>query len=103
MGELFGNVLLGIAQVLNLVVEAYIWVIIIRSLLSFVNPDPFNPIVRFLNQITDPVLFWVRRKIPTVFGGFDISPLLVILVLVFLQYALIGNLFSMAAKLGAGR
>lgn len=98
MGSVFAsNILVGLAQVLHTVLSIYTWIIIIRALLSFVNPDPYNPIVRFLYQITEPLLHWIRRHIPTVFGGLDFSPLIVILAIQFLQWALVKNLLALAA------
>lgn len=78
MADYFARVIIGLASVLDNLLWAYKWVIIIRAFISFVNPDPYNPIVRFLYQITDPVLYWIRRNLPVVFGGLDFSPLLVI-------------------------
>ncbi len=68
-----------------MVLNLYTWIIIVRALLSWVNPDPYNPIVRFLYNVTEPVLGWVRRHVPVVFGGLDLSPLLVLLVIYFLR------------------
>jgi YggT family protein len=101
MGAIFGNIFMGLAQVLDTVLWLYMWCIIIHALLSFVRPDPHNGIVRFLNQITDPVLYGLRRRIPTVFGGLDFSPLIVILAINFLQWAVVKNLRVLAFKLGA--
>jgi YggT family protein len=101
MGAIVGNILMGLAQVLDMVLWLYMWAIIIHALLSFVRPDPYNAIVRFLNQITDPVLLWLRRRIPTTFGGLDFSPLIVILAINFLQWALVKNLRHLALKFGA--
>jgi YggT family protein len=70
---------LWLVNVLHLVITVYIWIIIIRALISWVNPDPFNPIVRFLYRATEPVLRPIRRKLPTYQIGLDLSPLLVIL------------------------
>ena len=75
------NFLLGIAEVLRLALQVYLWLIIARAVLSWVTPDPYNPIVRFLHRATDPVLHWVRRRLPLAFGGIDFSPILVILFL----------------------
>ena len=59
-----GNLIYALAMVLNVAITAYIWIIIIRALLSWVNPDPYNPIVRFLAAVTDPVLAPIRRRLP---------------------------------------
>ena len=66
-------------------------IIIARALLSWVNPDPYNPIVRFLYNVTEPVLAWLRQRLPLVYSGLDLSPLLVLLAIVFLRSFLIGQ------------
>ncbi len=93
------NFLLGLAQVLDLLLNIYFWLVLVRALLSWVNPDPFNPIVRFLHRATDPVLLWVRRKVPVVFGGLDFSPMLVILGIYFLRIFLVRSLVDLAMRL----
>lgn len=88
-----GNIILGLTEVLSIVVTSYKWIIIIRALLSWVNPDPYNPIVQFLTRITEPALKPIRKLMPPwKMGGLDLSPLVAILALIFLEYALIGNL-----------
>ena len=95
----FGNFLAGLAQVLDLALNLYFWVILARAVLSWVNPDPYNPIVRFLHRATDPVLHWVRRRLPTTFGGIDLAPMLVILAIFFLRAFLIRSLMDVAARM----
>jgi len=73
------NPILWLINVAHLVIQIYVWIIIIRALISWVSPDPFNPIVRFLYRATEPVLRPVRRSLPTYQIGLDLSPLLVIL------------------------
>jgi YggT family protein len=75
----------ALATVLNLVLTLYMWVIIARAVLSWVSPDPYNPIVRFIYNITEPVLSQIRRRLPVSFSGIDFSPIIVILVIIFLQ------------------
>ena len=87
-----GNIILGLANVLDIVLSSYKWIIIIRALLSWVNPDPYNPIVQFLTRVTEPVLRPLRKLVPTWKMGIDLSPLIAILICIFLEYALIGNL-----------
>jgi YggT family protein len=89
-----GYFLNALAKVLDIVLSIYMWVIIIRALLSWVNPDPYNPIVRTLYMITDPVLNWLRRKLPLFFGGIDFSPMVVILLIIFLRQFLVPTLFK---------
>ena len=90
----------ALAYILNLALTIYMWVIIARAILSWVNPDPYNPIVRFLYNITEPVLGWVRRRVPLIFGGLDLSPILVLLAIVFLQRFLVSTLWDLAQRLG---
>jgi len=67
------------------VVVLYKWVIIIAAILTWVKPDPYNPIVQLLYRVTEPAYALVRKYIPTVFGGMDLAPIIVILVLIFLE------------------
>jgi len=82
----------GLGVILSGLINVYIWVIIIAALLSFVNPDPFNPIVQFLYRITNPAYDFVRRFTKTNFGGLDLAPLIIIvglqIILVVLNAAL---------------
>jgi YggT family protein len=95
-----GNLIAALAYVLDLALTIYMWLIIARALLTWVNPDPYNPIVRFLYNVTEPVLGWVRSRVPVVFGGLDLSPLLVLLGIVFLQRFLVATLFDLARRIG---
>lgn len=95
-----GNLIGSLAYILDLVLTIYMWLIIARALLSWVNPDPYNPIVRFLYNVTEPVLDWVRTRVPVVFGGFDLAPLLVLLAIVFLQRFLVATLYDLARRVG---
>jgi YggT family protein len=87
-----GNVILGIARVLGIALNIYMWVIIIRALLSWVNPDPYNPIVQFLTRITEPVLRPLRKLVPAYRLGIDLSPLIAILIIYFLEIAVVDTL-----------
>ncbi|MEJ5366371.1 MAG: YggT family protein [Desulfosoma sp.] len=97
----FSNLLMAFAKILDIILTTYMWIIIARAVLSWVNPDPYNPIVRFLYSITEPVLHAIRRRIPFAFGGIDFSPMIVILVLLFLQNFLVPSLREMALVLRA--
>lgn len=98
-----GNILLGLAYVLDTVLFLYMWIIIIRALLSWVNPDPWNPIVQFLNRVTDPVLYTIRRRMGIAFaGGFDFSPIIAILIIMFLRYAVVDSIEDIAIRLKSG-
>lgn len=93
----------AIATVLDFVLTAYFWVVIISALLSWVNPDPYNPIVRFLRGVTEPVFYKVRSWIPfAVVGGFDLSPIVVILAIQVCQIVVVGNLMRLAYSIGSG-
>ncbi|MCX7823527.1 MAG: YggT family protein [Syntrophobacterales bacterium] len=89
----------GIALVLQIALNVYFWIVIIRAILSWVNPDPYNPIVRALYGMTDPVLNIIRRRLPVVFGAVDLSPLLLILFIYFLEIFLVGTLLDFARQL----
>jgi YggT family protein len=91
--------ILAIARLLELVLWAYFWVIIARALISWVSPDPFNPIVRFLYRVTEPVLRPIRRRLPTFQMGLDLSPMIVILAIYFLQSFLVESLRDLAVSL----
>ena len=93
-----GNFLSAIAQVLDMLLSLYMWIIIARAVLSWVNPDPYNPIVRFIHQATEPVLYQVRRYLPF-FGGIDFSPIVVLFLIVFLKTAIVSTLFQLALSL----
>jgi YggT family protein len=95
-----GNMVATLATILGYCLKIYMWIIIIRCLLSWVNPDPYNPIVVFLYRITEPVLSFVRRKIPfTVAGAFDLSPIVVVLAIWFLQEFLYRTLIDISIRL----
>lgn len=96
-----GNLLLAVAQILNIVLSIYMWIIIIAALISWVNPDPYNPIVRFLYSVTAPVLRPIRRRIG-IWSGIDISPLIVILIIWFIKSFLITSLIEVAFKMKSG-
>jgi YggT family protein len=93
------NFLIAIANILNYGLTIYMYIIIARAIISWVNPDPYNPIVRFLNSVTEPVLFRLRRKLPLFYGGMDFSPIVVILAIFFLQSFVVQSLFDMATGL----
>jgi YggT family protein len=95
----FSNLVLAVARLLELVLWAYFWIIIARAVLSWVNPDPFNPIVRFLYRVTEPVLRPIRRRMPMMQMGLDLSPMLVILAIYFLQAFLVESLRDLALSL----
>jgi YggT family protein len=95
----FSNLILTVARLLELVLWAYIWIIIARAVLSWVNPDPFNPIVRFLYRATEPVLRPIRHRLPTLAMGLDLSPMVAMLAIYFLESFLVGSLRDLAISL----
>ena len=92
------QLLLALAQLVDYLLWAYLWIIIIRALISWVSPDPWNPIVRFLYQVTEPVLRPIRRRLPMT--GIDFSPVVVILAIYFLQWFLVPVLRQAAYRFG---
>lgn len=93
-----GNALTAVATILDYVLWLYMWVIIARALISWVNPDPWNPIVQFLNRATEPVLTPIRGMIG-VRIGMDLSPMIVILIIIFLQKAVVESLKEFAMRM----
>jgi YggT family protein len=83
--DILRELILSIAQVVDLVFTLYFYIVIARALISWVNPDPYNPIVRFLHSVTDPVLNRIRRAIPLNLGGIDLSPIILLISLSFVQ------------------
>ena len=96
---ILSNFLAATAKILHIVLELYMWIIIIRALLSWVNPDPNNPIVQFLYGITEPVLYRVRRILPMTGVGIDFSPIVVLLTIIFLQTFLVQTISMIALRL----
>ncbi len=94
-----GYFLNAVANVLNMVLWLYMWIIIARAVLSWVSPDPYNPIVRFIHNVTEPVLYRVRSMIPLGFGGIDFSPIIVILIIYFLQNFVVTSLVRFSHSL----
>lgn len=88
-----GALINSIAVVVLGIVSLYKWVIIISALLSWVRPDPNNPIVQMLNRLTEPAYALVRRFIPTVFGGMDLAPVIIIFILIFIE-TFLGRIFA---------
>jgi YggT family protein len=93
-----GNVLQAFATILDTVLWLYMWVIIARALISWVNPDPWNPIVQFLERVTEPVLSPIRRWIGWRMG-IDLSPIIAILAITFLQIALVQTIRDIAVRM----
>ncbi len=98
---ILGNLFIAVGNVLDILLSIYMWVIIISALISWVNPDPYNPIVRFLYRATEPVLSPIRRKLG-IYGGMDFSPLIVILGIVFARYFIVRSLIELGYRLKGG-
>lgn len=95
-----GNLVGAIAAVLDIVLQALLIVILINAVLSWMRPDPSNPIIAFLDRISDAICDPVRRLFPTVFGGIDFAPFIAMLAIVFIQQFLVGSLRGLALRMG---
>lgn len=93
------NLISALATVVDYVLWAYMWVFIIRAVLSWVSPDPYNPIVRAIHSLTEPVLSPLRRKLPLYAGSIDFSIIVVVLIIVFLQRFVVRSLFDLALRM----
>lgn len=89
----------AIAQILHMVLNIYMWVVIISALITWVKPDPYNPIVQILRRLTEPVYEYMRRYIPTMISGVDLAPIILIIALQFFDLFAIKLLFSIASGL----
>ena len=96
---IIGFLLLAVARVLDVVLLFFMIFIIARAVLSWVSPDPYNPIVRFIHNVTEPVLYRIRSKIPVIYGGIDFSPIIVFLVIMFLRDFVVNSLMGMSKSL----
>lgn len=93
---------IAVASVLDSLLTLYFWVVLIAALLSWVNPDPRNPIVRFLYAVTEPVLYQIRRRLPFVYaGGIDFSPLVLMLAIQFVKMVVVQSLYELAYRIAA--
>ncbi|PLX97900.1 MAG: YggT family protein [Desulfuromonas sp.] len=89
--------IIAIARIIDLAFNIYIFIVIARALISWVNPDPYNPIVRFLHNATDPVLYRLRQTLPFLrAGAFDFSPIVLLILLSVLQQVITTFLFRLA-------
>lgn len=96
---LIANLLVAVAQILDYVLWAYAWILLGRVVISYINADPNNPLIRFLYSATEPVLARVRAKLPLTSGGFDFSPIVVWIAVMFLQRFLVRSLYDLAQAL----
>jgi len=95
----FGELIMIVAQAVHLIFTIYIYIIVARAIISWVNPDPYNPIVRFLHSVTDPLLYRIRRAIPLQFGGLDFSPIILLFGIFFLERVIMLLLTRLAYSL----
>ena len=93
------NFIVALVKIVDIALTLYMWIIIFRAVISWVNPDPYNPIVRFLYRATEPVLEPIRRWMPLGGMGIDISPIVVILAIIFLQHFLVKTMIQLAQYL----
>ena len=93
------NLLEALAWVLDLALTIYLWIIIVRALISWVNPDPRNPLVQFLNRSTEPLLVRIRRWLPTWRWGMDFSPVVAILGIYFVQRFVVRSIVDLAWRM----
>ncbi len=100
MRPLLSDLLRAFAQLFDLLIQLYIYIVIGRALISWVNPDPHNPIVRFLHNATEPVFYRIRRVLPLVFSGFDLTPIALLFFLVFIKQIILSGLYRLANSLG---
>lgn len=97
------NFLEALAQILDIVLKIMYWLILVRALISWVNPDPYNPIVQFLYKATEPILYPIRRLLPFAFNfGIDFSPIIAFLILIFLRSFLVKTLIELSLRLKTG-
>lgn len=96
---ILANFLVALAKVIDILLTVYLWIVIISAVLSWVNPDPYNPIVRLLRRMTEPILSRIRRLIPIAGLGVDFSPVVLILIIYFLQWFLVKSLIQIAMRL----
>ncbi len=94
------NFMMAMAQLIDFLLSAYMWIIIGRAVISWVSADPYNPIVRFLYEVTEPLLSRIRKVLPVTMGGIDFSPMILIVAIMFLQSFLVPTLKQMAMRLG---
>lgn len=95
-----GNLLNAIAVILHYIIQFLMIVILINAILSWLRPDPSNPIVVMLDRISDFVCAPIRRMFPTVFGGLDLAPLFAMFGLWFIDLFLVATLRDVAMRLG---
>ncbi|MGD9015135.1 MAG: YggT family protein [Candidatus Omnitrophota bacterium] len=98
---ILSNFLVALAKIVDILLTIMYWLILIRALISWVNPDPHNPIVQFLYKTTEPILYPIRKLLPLDFRfGIDISPIIAFLTILFLKSFLVRTLIDLSLRLG---
>jgi YggT family protein len=92
------NFIIKLVSFINFLLTAYMWMVVGRAVISWVNADPFNPVVRFLYEVTEPVLSRIRRWVPISGGGIDFSPMILIFIIIFFQSVLLPTLVEQIAR-----
>jgi len=96
---ILGNLIIAIGDILDIALTVYMWILIISAIISWVNPDPYNPIVRTLHLLTEPVLRPIRRIIGYRLGPLDISPMIAILAIYFIKKFLIVSIIELGYRI----
>jgi YggT family protein len=94
-----GDFLIAVAVIIDKLLWAYMWIVVVRAVLSWVRPDPYNPIVRFINGLVDPVAYRISRIIPTRVGMVDIAPLILIVIIWFIRSFLVRVIVDAGTRL----
>jgi YggT family protein len=94
------NLLIALATVIDIALVSFMFITIARAVLSWVSPDPYNPIVRFIHNVTEPILYRIRKRLPMMYGGMDFSPIAVILIIIFLRIFVVESLKGLAGSMG---
>jgi YggT family protein len=97
---IFQNLLIAVARILNIALTLYMWIIIARVVVSWINAGSHNAVVQFIYRATEPALRWIRSRIPVNFGGLDLSPFLVIVAIYFIKLFFIESLLELAYRMG---
>jgi len=93
---IFGYFIEALAKIIHYGLNIYLMIVFVSAMLSWVRPDPYNPIVRFVNQATEPLLYQIRKRLPIIYGGIDFSPIIIIFAIVFLDTFLVQSLFRLS-------
>lgn len=92
------NIIGGLGGIVHSLITVYIWILIIGAVLSWVRPDPYNPIVQIITRLTEPAYLLVRRMMPTVFNGLDLAPIILIIALNVIDVILVSVLNGLVVR-----